>query len=775
MCQFWKKKLQEKLDEIGEESNNILTDKMHRKIDTIVEGNGKLIDLWKIRKQILNKNEKRIAIKNTEGKLLTDEQEIINRYQEYNKNLLKARPPKVQTKEFVNLIEQQFKLNYNDKNYEDDEINKKFELNELKNQIKNLKNGKAPGPDELTNEVIKNMGESMINNMLDMINYIWEKEEVPEDLMKIQIKSIYKGKGDISELKNQRGLFLGNNIYKLIEKLILGRISTRIENGFTETQIGGRKERSPAEQIFILRSVIEYFIYQNKPLYIQFMDLVKAFDTMVLKSVLLDLWKINIKGKAWRMIYILNKKSIVKIITGVGVSEESEIGESVKQGTVLATSLAALHTDNINTYFKGTGLGIYYGNINIQNLLFQDDIVRLENNATNLNKANKINEVYQNIKRMEFHQDKTVCMTLKGKDQIKLNNREIKNVKTYKYLGDIVTSDGKYDEMIKQRGNVITGATIEIINIIKSIENINIHKIIIYYNAIILSRLTYNSEAWGELTKSNIEALEKIQNKALKRLLNLPQSTPSKGLLHELGIPSIYHIIAKKKIIFMKKILTFKPENLTRRIFEEQAHMPGKTWRKSTNNLIEELNISNIKTSSKNNLKNTIKKSIKANEEKQFQLYKTQSQKCKNITTKFSTPDYIKSLPLNEAITILKLKLEMTDVKTNYKNKYGNLKCEACNEGEPEDVQHLIKCKTVSKILAPNEKIILEHFYPINKAQNTSQLKNLALCVQKIIRHRDYIVKNCDSEKQQLSPDHSAEDVKETEELLINSVQILQT
>ena len=484
---------------------------------------------------------------------MTDEQNVINRYLEYYKNLLKPRPPKVETKEFVELIEQQFKLNYDDRNYEDDEINKKFELNELKTQIKNLKNGKAPGPDELTNEVIKNMGESMINNILDMINYIWEQEEVPEDLMKIQIKSIYKGKGDIAELKNQRGLFLGNNIYKLIEKLILGRISTRIENGFTETQIGGRKERSPAEQIFILKSVIEYFTYQNKPLYIQFMDLVKAFDTMVLKSVLLDLWKINIKGKAWRMIYILNKKSIVKIITGVGVSEESEIGESVKQGTVLATSLAALHTDNINTYFKGTGLGIYYGNTNIQNLLFQDDIVRLETNATNLNKANKINEVYQNIKRMEFHQDKTVCMTLKERDQINLNNREIKNVKIYKYLGDVITSDGKYDEMIKQRGNVITGATIEIINIIKSIENINIQKIITYYNAIILSRLTYNAEAWGELTQSNREALEKIQKKALKRLLNLPQSTPSKGLLHELGIPTIHHIIAKKKIIFMKK------------------------------------------------------------------------------------------------------------------------------------------------------------------------------------------------------------------------------
>ena len=130
-------------------------------------------------------------------------------------------------------------------------------------------------------------------------------------------------------------------------------------------------------------------------------------------------------------------------------------------------------------------------------------------------------------------------------------------------------------------------------------------------------------------------------------------------------------------------------------------------------------------------MKNAIKKSIKVNEEKQFRLYKAQSQKCKNIATKFSTPDYIKNLPLNEATTILKLKLEMTDVKTNFKNKYENLLCEACIEGELEDVQHLIKCKTLSKILAPNEKVILENYYPIKKARKTCQLKKLAFCVEK--------------------------------------------
>ena len=101
----------------------------------------------------------------------------------------------------------------------------------------------------------------------------------------------------------------------------------------------------------------------------------------------------------------------------------------------------------------------------------------------------------------------------------------------------------------------------------------------------------------------------------------------------------------------------------------------------------------------------------------------------------------------------------MTDVKTNFKNKYETLLGEACNEGELEDVQHLIKCKTLSKILAPNEKVILENYYPIKKAQKTSQLKKLALCVEKIIRHRDQRVRNSESENQQFPPNHS-EDLK---------------
>ena len=159
------------------------------------------------------------------------------------------------------------------------------------------------------------------------------------------------------------------------------------------------------------------------------MDLVKAFDKMVLKGVLLDLWKARIRGKMWRMVYEINKKASVKIITTNGTTQETWIGETLKQGSVLASTLAALHTDDISKYFENSGLGIHYGTIHIQNLLFQDDIVRLENTAHNMNTANKINENFQDINRMQFHQKKTVWMaTRTSNEEILLNNEIVEHV-----------------------------------------------------------------------------------------------------------------------------------------------------------------------------------------------------------------------------------------------------------------------------------------------------------------------------------------------------------
>ena len=136
-------------------------------------------------------------------------------------------------------------------------------------------------------------------------------------------------------------------------------------------QAGGRKGYSINDQIFILRSIIENNIYYNRQLYLQFIDLKKAFDKMVLKNIMQDLWEKQIRGRIWRNIYKINKNAIIEIKTAFGNTNPMKIGEILKQGSVLAATLAALHTDNINKHFNNTGLGVYYSDILIHIYFFK--------------------------------------------------------------------------------------------------------------------------------------------------------------------------------------------------------------------------------------------------------------------------------------------------------------------------------------------------------------------------------------------------------------------
>ena len=192
-----------------------------------------------------------------------------------------------------------------------------------------------------------------------------------------------------------------------------------------------------------------HYKYLNLKLYLEFLDLIKAFDKMYLTAVLIDIWRSEIKGRIWRNIYHINKKAHIAIKTPVGITDITTIAESLKQGSVLASTLAALHTDSVNKTFKNSGLGVRYGKILVNNLLFQDDILKMETSSKRLNEANRYYETFQNNNRMKFHKIKSkVIRNTNENKAVYLNGEEIKEVEQYRYLGDIITGDNKYDTMI---------------------------------------------------------------------------------------------------------------------------------------------------------------------------------------------------------------------------------------------------------------------------------------------------------------------------------------
>ena len=72
-----------------------------------------------------------------------------------------------------------------------DTLNKPFTKDELLKIIKKLKKGKATGYDRISNEMLKNAPENVLNVILDFINLYLEKSLVSKSICHDIIHPIY--------------------------------------------------------------------------------------------------------------------------------------------------------------------------------------------------------------------------------------------------------------------------------------------------------------------------------------------------------------------------------------------------------------------------------------------------------------------------------------------------------------------------------------------------------------------------------------------------------
>ena len=103
------------------------------------------------------------------------------------------------------------------------------------------------------------------------------------------IVHIYTRKGDKSICDSLRGISILCIAGKILTRILLNRLSLHLANNvLPESQCGFRAQRSTIDMIFAARQVQEKCREQNLDLYMVFVDLTKAFDTISRD----DLWQI---------------------------------------------------------------------------------------------------------------------------------------------------------------------------------------------------------------------------------------------------------------------------------------------------------------------------------------------------------------------------------------------------------------------------------------------------------------------------------------------------
>ena len=157
-------------------------------------------------------------------------------------------------------------------------------MQELTDAIRSLENGNAVGPDGVSGELFKvtlNGDPALRGRLLDIVVRIWRGGEVPQQWKDAIIMVLHKKK-DRTECGNYRGISLAAHAGKILLKIIARHLSEYCERVgiLPEEQSGFQSNRSTTDMMFVIRRLQELARKKRIPLYVCFIDLTKAYDSV---------------------------------------------------------------------------------------------------------------------------------------------------------------------------------------------------------------------------------------------------------------------------------------------------------------------------------------------------------------------------------------------------------------------------------------------------------------------------------------------------------------
>ena len=272
-----------------------------------------------------------------------------------------------------------------------------------------------------------------------------------------------------------------------------------------------------------------------------------------------------------------------------------------------------------------------------------------------------------------------------GNNEWKIGEMPISETKSYKYLGDIITNDGKNTKNLENRRNRTISTTISIKTIATNdvFRDIGTAVLMQLHDTNTLSALLTNCESWTLLKKEN-EQLQQIEIQSIKLLFDLPSHTPTPAptpaLIYTLGLLYTSLRVEKRKFLYLWKVINRYPSHWT---YKALTHILTKKigWGKSCDEFLTKhdlpSNLQVIKNLTRNEWTKKVNKAVEKNNKDQLldDLHKTElgiiirKTKTASIVDLIEKPDYQRK-PLPEI-----MKCSKVESKAIIMGRFGMLEC----------------------------------------------------------------------------------------------------
>ena len=581
-----------------------------------------------------------------------------------------------------------------------------FEKEQIKNAITKLKNNKAVGTDSIPGEFLKYGQQCIVNALQILFNKIKLLEAIPSEWYEGLIKPIFK-EGNNEVLNNYRGITITSTVYKTLATVLENQSMKYMEsaNAFGENQGAFRHGRRCEDQLFALKGICAIRKSKKLKTYLAFIDISKAFDTINRDRLFIHLWTKGIQDKAWRMIRMLYKRVDNKVIFGNIESDVIDIPNGVKQGCVLSPLLFNLVASDLNDMLFNIE-GISINEMNVNALLYADDIVLIAKNDKDLELLLQIAANFADKWSLSFNEKKSQVLVMGKRLSPKmwqLGNKYIQETNSYKYLGVYINRQLKDHthilEYLKKKSTKMEGYVRHLLASHLDINRIEFGNAL-WFQAILPS-ISHCASVWLNNSDNYAKCLKSIQYNFAKAVLKInSKAMPNYiALMGELGWTPIIDHLDLVRIKYLHHLQNMDNGRLTKIIFNEMIKISPENTRcpfnfiKSTKEILtrngldfmlenlDNLDISSLKrVHGTNNILNVQHIRSTSSSLRYYFLHKP-SYEC--------APYLLKSLT-NYSATLLKLKLRCGILPIGENLKRQNRSDGCCKCGAFESAKHFI-------------------------------------------------------------------------------------
>lgn len=397
---------------------------------------------------------------------------------------------------------------------------------EVIKQIRLLKPGKSPGPDELPVVAIRNLSHLGIETLTKLLNCSLANGYFPREWKVAKTIPIHKSGKDGRDIASYRPISLINILSKIYEKTIHKRLQNYCQTNsiIPDQQFGFRPGHSTNHAIMHLHNHINSALADKKTTGVLSFDIEKAFDRVWHNGLIYKMHNLKFPMYMIKIVKSFLSDRKFRVCVNGASSSEMDIPWGVPQGSALSPILYNIFTSDFPTQ----------SDPNTKVSLYADDtviwtssriIAKIDKRLTN---TSEVIFQYFDKWKIKINKNKTnfACFTNRRTKQIPpqyiiLNNEKVERSPTLKYLG--VTFDTKLTYKTHIRNTLI-----KIDNIYRTLypficknsmlpPRTKIHVFNTYMRPVML----YAYPLLAELKASRLLPLQTKQNKCLRQLLSV--------------------------------------------------------------------------------------------------------------------------------------------------------------------------------------------------------------------------------------------------------------